>query len=334
MNILKKNNSVTKNNNYNQFLKKNYNDNLLQKKKLVLSKNEIYRETKNSTLINSDTESFSYLNSLKGKNFIYCNKNYNSNASIIQTDFLLKNSKILYQYVFYLMKHIFRNKTNIRGTVLKKIKNSHVLILSHGFIFKIKKKELLENRRVLYNRKKFRKIVSQYRYKNIYFQILENENINKLNNVHLSRKEYVKKIKLDKQNKKKKKKKKMPQFDQFSFFNQVYWFLFIFFNFYFFVTYFFLPRIVSQMKFRKKKIQQNYDYNNLIFFEKNNKQLQLSQYYFSLYQQLNTHLNNVNTFFNLNQKLLNAKKNVMSESFLNKINTILNKKLVKLQKNY
>ena len=232
------------------------------------------------------------------------------------------------------MKHIFRNKTNIRGTVLKKIKNSHVLILSHGFIFKIKKKELLENRRVLYNRKKFRKIVSQYRYKNIYFQILENENINKLNNVHLSRKEYVKKIKLDKQNKKKKKKKKMPQFDQFSFFNQVYWFLFIFFNFYFFVTYFFLPRIVSQMKFRKKKIQQNYDYNNLIFFEKNNKQLQLSQYYFSLYQQLNTHLNNVNTFFNLNQKLLNAKKNVMSESFLNKINTILNKKLVKLQKNY
>lgn len=126
----------------------------------------------------------------------------------------------------------------------------------------------------------------------------------------------------------------MPQFDQFSFFNQVYWFLFIFFNFYFFVTYFFLPRIVSQMKLRKKKIQQNYNYNNLIFFEKNNKQLQLSQYYFSLYQQLNTHLNDVNTFFNLNQKLLNAKENIMSEPFLNKINTILNKKLVKLQKNY
>lgn len=205
MNILKKNNSVTKNNNYNQFLKKNYNDNLLQKRKLVLSKNEIYGETKNTTLINSDTESFSYLNSLKGKNFIYCNKNINNNTSIIQTDFLLKNSKILYQYVFYLMKHIFKNKTKIRGTVLKKVKNSHVLILSHGFIFKMKKKDLFENRRILYNRKKFRKIVSQYRYKNIYFKILENENTNKFNNVHLSRKEYVKKIKLDKQKKKKKK---------------------------------------------------------------------------------------------------------------------------------
>jgi len=69
----------------------------------------------------------------------------------------------------------------------------------------------------------------------------------------------------------------MPQFDQFSFFNQVSWFLFFFFNFYFFITYFFLPKICYNLKFRKKKIlfdnkkknQINFEKNNIIFFFNN-----------------------------------------------------------------
>ena len=69
----------------------------------------------------------------------------------------------------------------------------------------------------------------------------------------------------------------MPQFDQFSFFNQVSWFLFFFFNFYFFITYFFLPKICYNLKFKKKKIifdikkknQINFEKNNIIFFFNN-----------------------------------------------------------------
>ena len=62
----------------------------------------------------------------------------------------------------------------------------------------------------------------------------------------------------------------MPQFDQFSFFNQVSWFLFFFLNFYFFITYFFLPKICYNLKFRKKKIIANNQKKNQINFEKNN----------------------------------------------------------------
>jgi hypothetical protein len=62
----------------------------------------------------------------------------------------------------------------------------------------------------------------------------------------------------------------MPQFDQFSFLNQVSWFLFFFLNFYFFITYFFLPKICYNLKFRKKKIIINNDKQNQINFEKNN----------------------------------------------------------------
>lgn len=49
----------------------------------------------------------------------------------------------------------------------------------------------------------------------------------------------------------------MPQFDQGSFFNQVFWFFFFFLNSYFFITYFFLPLICKNLKFRKKKISAN-----------------------------------------------------------------------------
>lgn len=62
----------------------------------------------------------------------------------------------------------------------------------------------------------------------------------------------------------------MPQFDQFSFFNQASWFLLYFFNFYFLITYFLLPKICYNLKFRKKKILFNIKKKKQIFFEKNN----------------------------------------------------------------
>lgn len=54
----------------------------------------------------------------------------------------------------------------------------------------------------------------------------------------------------------------MPQFDQGSFLNQVIWFLILFLNSYFLITYFFLPIICENLKFRKKKIIEN-TLNNL-----------------------------------------------------------------------
>jgi hypothetical protein len=62
----------------------------------------------------------------------------------------------------------------------------------------------------------------------------------------------------------------MPQFDQFSFLNQVSWFIFFFLNFYNLITYFFLPKICYNLKFRKKKIIVNNKKKNQINFEKNN----------------------------------------------------------------
>ena len=46
----------------------------------------------------------------------------------------------------------------------------------------------------------------------------------------------------------------MPQFDQFSLLNQILWFYIFFFFFYFIITYFLLPCICYNIKFRKKKI--------------------------------------------------------------------------------
>lgn len=62
----------------------------------------------------------------------------------------------------------------------------------------------------------------------------------------------------------------MPQFDQFSFYNQISWFLLFFLSFYFLITYFFLPNICYNLKFRKKKIVIDIKKKNQIFFEKNN----------------------------------------------------------------
>ena len=49
----------------------------------------------------------------------------------------------------------------------------------------------------------------------------------------------------------------MPQFDQVTFFNQVFWFFFGFFFFYFITVYFFLPFLSENLKYRKKKLENN-----------------------------------------------------------------------------
>ena len=59
----------------------------------------------------------------------------------------------------------------------------------------------------------------------------------------------------------------MPQFDQGSFLNQVFWFFLIFINSYFLLTYYFLPIICENLKFRKKKIIKNKSNNSEIILE-------------------------------------------------------------------
>jgi len=47
----------------------------------------------------------------------------------------------------------------------------------------------------------------------------------------------------------------MPQFDKLTFFNQVFYVVFIFFGFYFVLLRFFLPKLSSVLKIRQKKLQ-------------------------------------------------------------------------------
>ena len=124
----------------------------------------------------------------------------------------------------------------------------------------------------------------------------------------------------------------MPQFDQFSFFNQVSWFLFFFLNFYFFITYFFLPKICYNIKFRKKKIifdnkkknQINFEKNNIIFFLNNSYKTFCSNFELFIIKKLSIYQNNQNIIIKENS-LLN---NILKE----KINIFLNQKFLLFKK--
>jgi len=52
----------------------------------------------------------------------------------------------------------------------------------------------------------------------------------------------------------------MPQFDQSSFLNQITWLTIMFTGFYLFVTYILIPRLSTNIKFRKKKIRRKSRY--------------------------------------------------------------------------
>ena len=124
----------------------------------------------------------------------------------------------------------------------------------------------------------------------------------------------------------------MPQFDQFSFFNQVSWFLFFFFNFYFFSTYFFLPKICYNLKFRKKKIifdikkknQINFEKNNIIFFFNNSYKLFCSNFEFFIIKKL--------SIYNKNEKIKIQEKPVFNTLLIQHINIFLNQKFLLFKK--
>jgi hypothetical protein len=103
----------------------------------------------------------------------------------------------------------------------------------------------------------------------------------------------------------------MPQFDQFTFLNQIFWLFFFFFSFYLIIVYFFLPKILSILKFRKKILQQKLNQNSYQFLQNklnnqffNNIYLLTYTLIFNLKNQYNTDLlkkiENINLFSNLN----------------------------------
>ena len=94
----------------------------------------------------------------------------------------------------------------------------------------------------------------------------------------------------------------MPQFDQSSFLNQVFWFFLVFINSYFFITYFFLPLISKNLKFRKKKIISNNNNLSEIQLEKYNQFLFYNNTFQNISFFFNNSLKDLNTIL-LNQKL-------------------------------
>lgn len=120
----------------------------------------------------------------------------------------------------------------------------------------------------------------------------------------------------------------MPQFDQFSFFNQVSWSLFFFFNFYFFVTYFFLPKICYNLKFRKKKIIFDNKKKNQINFEKNNIILFFNSSYKIFCSNFELFFNKKLSIYNINQKKEVRKAPIFTNLLKNKINIFLIQKFL------
>jgi hypothetical protein len=124
----------------------------------------------------------------------------------------------------------------------------------------------------------------------------------------------------------------MPQFDQFSFFNQVSWFLFFFLNFYFFITYFFLPKICYNLKFRKKKIvfdnkkksQINFEKNNIIFFLNNSYKTFCSNFELFITKKL--------SFYKENQNVKIQETPLLNNILKKKINFFLNQKFLLFKK--
>ena len=105
----------------------------------------------------------------------------------------------------------------------------------------------------------------------------------------------------------------MPQFDQSSFLNQVFWFFLVFINSYFFITYFFLPLISKNLKFRKKKIITN---------NKNLSEIQLEKY--NQYLFYNNTFQNISFFFNNSLKSLNTILLEQKQPLKNKIYNNMN----------
>lgn len=124
----------------------------------------------------------------------------------------------------------------------------------------------------------------------------------------------------------------MPQFDQFSFFNQVSWFFFFFFNFYFFITYFFLPKICYNIKFRKKKIAFDNNKKNQIHFEKNNIIFFLNNSYKIFCSNFESFIIKKISIYRQNESIKVQQKPLLNQILTNQINNFLNKKFLLFKK--
>nr|YP_010394332.1 ATP synthase F0 subunit 8 [Phytophthora fragariae]DAZ88340.1 TPA_asm: ATP synthase F0 subunit 8 [Phytophthora fragariae] len=124
----------------------------------------------------------------------------------------------------------------------------------------------------------------------------------------------------------------MPQFDQFSFFNQVSWVLFIFFNFYFFITYFFLPTICYNLKFRKKKIIFDNKKRNQINFEKNNMISFFNNSYKTFCSNFELFIIKKIAIYKKNQKIKIQETPIFNNILKKKINILLNQKFLLFKK--
>lgn len=124
----------------------------------------------------------------------------------------------------------------------------------------------------------------------------------------------------------------MPQFDQFSFFNQVSWFLFLFFTFYFFITYFFLPKICYNLKFRKKKIIFDNKKKNQINFEKNNIIFYFNNSYKTFCSNFELFITKKLSIYKKNQKIKIKETPIFNNLLKQKINVILNQKFLLFKK--
>lgn len=117
----------------------------------------------------------------------------------------------------------------------------------------------------------------------------------------------------------------MPQFDQFSFLNQIFWFFIFFFSFYFSISFFFLPKICYNLKFRKKKKILNLKTQNHTIFEKNKINFFLNNFYKKKYNFLEIIYKQ-----KLNNQIL-FKNTIINENFKQKLIYFLNKKYLKIQ---
>ncbi len=124
----------------------------------------------------------------------------------------------------------------------------------------------------------------------------------------------------------------MPQFDQFSFFNKVSWFLFFFLNFYFFITYFFLPKVCYNLKFRKKKIIVNNKKKNQINFEKNNIIFFLNNSYKTFCSNFELFINKKISIYQNNQNIKIKENPLLNNILKEKINVFLNQKFLLFKK--
>mmetsp|Transcript_7924 Transcript_7924/g.24460 ORF Transcript_7924/g.24460 Transcript_7924/m.24460 type:complete len:124 (+) Transcript_7924:769-1140(+) len=123
----------------------------------------------------------------------------------------------------------------------------------------------------------------------------------------------------------------MPQFDKITFFNQIFWLIFLFCFFYFILLKKFLPRIATVMKLRAKKLVKSGAFNESSYLEtittenKPNKflipLLNISRY------SLLKNFENYNSWIKETQKISTAKRKIQS-LYLMHFSFLLPKKFV------